>query len=212
MAFIKAEAQEMPSRACIGYIDDLGVAKETESGVYANCRVSIKPLEAGRANTTNLLFRPEWFTPGFNPKVIEEVTADNATAEENEKLRKGMAFMYRKLFGTKESVGQLEVMVGGAEALDELSDKFAAFGKEPSVEDVGEIIRGFVFEKAATVGYVLKQSREKTDEVGEDGKPVYVLREQYEVSEWFVPTEANKKRMRNRAAKNEGKFLLTFEV
>lgn len=212
MGFMKAEAQTMPTRACIGYIDDISAAKETESGVYANCRITIKALEAGRGTMTNLLFRPEWFTPGFNPKTIEEVTVEGASQEEVEKLRKGMVFMYRRLFGTKDTPGQLEVMVGGAENLDALSEKFENIGGEPSIETVGEIIKSFVIDTAATVGYILKQAREKTDEVDEAGKQVYVLRENYELSEWFLPTEANKKRMRNRAAKANGDFLVTFEV
>jgi hypothetical protein len=217
--FATAEVRKMPRLACVGYVDDITEAKDTESGMYANCRVSIIGSSgASRKITTNFLFRPEWFTPGFNPETINQLEDPELSAEDLERTRKGLYMSYRRIFGTRESTGQLEAMIGGKQNLEALAAKrdalYASGGnKEFTPQQVGELVRSFVLDTAANVGYVLKQATEKTDEVNENGKAVYALREQYEVGEWFIPTADNQKRMVTRAKKaKDGDFLVAFEV
>lgn len=216
--FATAEARKLPRLACIGYVDDAKDVKETESGVYANFRVTIKGNSgASRTVTTNFLFRPEWFTPGFDPKTIQQLDDPDLSPEEVEKLRNGIYSVYRRLFGTADTLGELTALVGGPDNLDKLAQKrdelYAKVNRELTKEEVFELVKTFILESPVQIGYVLKQAREKTDEVGSDGKAVYILRDQYEIDEWGVPTEDWRKRMIKRAKMSkDNSFLVAFEV
>jgi hypothetical protein len=212
MAFKSAAARPLPQLACIGYIDEIKEVKETESGVYLNARVSIKGNDGvSRNSETNLLFRPDWFTPGFDPEGIKNLDFEDLDATEQQRVKTGLSLTYARLFGRGEAPGQLAVMAGSQENYDKLADLFTAAykGTEFTGEEIVDIIRGFILDKCPDVGYVLRQQKEKTDQVDENGKAVYVLRDGYEINEWFFPNAANKKRLMNRAVKSAEKAVKT---
>jgi hypothetical protein len=210
--FEVAEAQKMPMLACVGYVEDVGKAAETQSGVYANARVKIKGNSGvSRDITTNLLFRPEWFTPEFHPSQIDEMTFDGMDETETTRIKKGMSMVYRKLFGTRDSLGELPALIG-LNGMTELAEKFQALGHTPEAEEIGDILRETILANIVDVGYVLKQAREKTEDLDENGKNIYVLREQYEIDRFFDPSEEGKARQVKSAKKSvTGAFKVAFE-
>lgn len=198
MAWNLGQVSKMPRLTCIGRVEDMTAPKLGPSGAYYNMRVTIKGISGASKNiTTNFLFRPEWFNPDFDPAQFDQMVIDNHTPEESARIVKMFKRNYDALLGAKGSnrTGQLPALCGSEEAFNELDAvRNAAYAKRSTssgftAEEVGEFIKGFVMGQGATFLYTLRQQTEKTDEVGEDGKQVYIRTENYEVDRWDYNTE-----------------------
>ena len=203
--FAPAPVQAQPGLACLGYVDDVPEGKVSGSQKYVVQGIGIKGIKGSRGVKTNLLYRPEWLRADFDPAQIEQqYDADTA---------KGLLFVYRKMFGTSGRLGALEGLCGSTEKYYELSDKICAL-PEVTTEAVWQAIREFFIKDnpGTTCGYILKQRRDKLDELDADGKQQYALAEGYEVSDFFVPNEKGIEAQIKRAAKSEGQFRVAFEV
>lgn len=200
--FALAEPDRKPTLACVGYVEEISDAKATASERYMNSRVKIVSPNGGRDITTNFLFRPEWFERGFDPKSFDGLDVDDKT-------KRGLSMSYRRIFGTKGTVGLLTALVGGK--VQEFAETLWAKGPVTE-ETVIDALREVSNAVQPDVGYILTQAREKTDSVNEEGKPVYVLSEFYEVQSVFIPTEDEQARIEKRAAKTkDGSFRVTWE-
>lgn len=200
--FALAEPDKKPSLACVGYVEDIADAKPTANERYVNSRVKIVSPSGGRDITTNFMFRPEWFEQGFSPKSFDALDVDDRT-------KRGLALNYRRIFGTKGTVGLLAALVGGN--VQEFAEALWAKGAVTE-ETVVDTLREVNNAAQPDVGYILVQAKEKTDELNEEGKPVYVLSEFYEVQSVFFPTDEAKERLEKRAEKTkDGSFRVTWE-
>jgi hypothetical protein len=213
--FIEADVPRMASLACLGYVGDVGDPKLSASGVYVIQPISVIAYQAGRNVTFRLMYRPEWLVPGFDPASFKE-SAKAAVDEDEKKVFRGMEFVFRNHIAGKSSVSALKGLSGSEEAYVTLSNLLLTASNPDNMEDIREVLRGFFLGEndGAEVGYILNQARDKTEEVTEQGKAVYSLRNTYEVGSWFLPTDAEIARLKKRAERvnDRNPLRVTFEV
>lgn len=200
--FAAAKTPRLPELACKGIISEVPEAKLTDSQDYYMIRVKIQGIEGSKDVVVNHLFRPEWYTPGFDPTTLEEM----AQSADEEVARRGRAFeaVYRNnIGGTNSQVSNLKGFCGASdEALGkfgELRDALYAKKNEGKTADAAEDLTGddiqgllskFLMQTQGgkVIGYVLKQAKQKTEETDENNKAIYELRSNYEVKNYYVPS------------------------
>lgn len=197
--FIAAEVDELKPLACIGYVSKIVDAKTTEKGVYDMQVIEVEPTEAGKKARVNFLYQPRWLDGGFDPSTLRG-------EEDGDKL----FAVYRMHIAAKQSLSTLAGLSGSDENFGRLQEALLSAEGKDDPETVKQILTDFFNECGTEVGYVLKQRRRKTDETDDNGRPVYVLENGYEIGEWFYPSEEAKLRLKKRA--NAGKLVLGFEV
>ncbi|MEN6587810.1 MAG: hypothetical protein ABFE02_17350 [Sulfuricella sp.] len=188
----------MPTLANVGYVSDLGEPKATESGTYVNQPITIEGIGGSRGIRVNLLYRPEWFVEGFNPDELEKIEGGS-----------GMLFVYRKNIAARGSLSVLAGLCGSDEVFAALQGQILDL-PEVTAEAVHDVLQAALIDgNAPNFGYTLKQKRTKTG-VGEDGKNVSALENQYEVDQFWYATEKNQKAMRKRASRDQN-FKVNFD-
>jgi len=196
----KAQERVLNTLCCIGYVSEVGEVKVTESGNYIGASFKLAGLKGSRNSFHTIYLRPEWLEAGFTP--------DDETSE---------SFMYRKAMGTASTLGGIEGILG--------KDNVGAFltdldSRGPVTPDTikESLVKHFSGDhQGDKLGYILKQKSDKTDQVDDNGKNIYVRTNNYEVSEWFDANDEKViKSMVKRASKEpkEGypKFIIAFEV
>lgn len=199
MGFQKPNAPVKPTLACLGSLSTLEDAYESQNGVY-----TVMPYEiAGRYGSYNtkgnLVFLPEWFSPGFNPLTLDKKSEN----------------VYRmNLVGPDDrSMAALEGLAGSREtfeALGEAKESLAEFTNESISEFLQEF---FSNHQSVEIGYVLKQ---KTEKLGDGTR---IRTPFYEIGSWYFPTEESIGKLIERARKSEEKpseksapFKLGFDL
>ena len=221
--FREASAARKPTLVCTGYVAGVPESKESASGKYNVTTVEINGLGASPNARVYLLTRPEWFEtnedgfPAFRPDSLEKVEGGRS-----------MLFVYQKNIAQVGNTSVIQGLAGNEERFDTLAEALLSDPKTSDESDSAEAIQNIIEKLLVAkegqtpfeIGYILKQQRNKTDDVDEDGKPIYVLENRYEVSEWFEATEANKKKYRKSAEKSRAKsdeageavrFKVTFD-
>jgi hypothetical protein len=198
MSFAKTSAKDRPNLVCIGSVS-LGEIKVTNSGDYQMAKFKITASQ-GYDAYDNLLFRPEWLSPRFNPDSL--------------KGNRSFAFVYANCIGGSDGhLSKLQGICGDAAAFATLEQKQEAkFATEEPTPDTAEtfIADAFKDNDGVQVGYVLKQATEDAG-VDDNGKKRRVKLDKYEVSEFFWPTDKSLARYRKMAERNPDKWKCAFD-
>lgn len=196
--FAAADADIIPTLVCTGYVFKVGEGHLAKSENYNVNPIEIQPFGGGRPITQQFLSRPDWFAldgegkPSFRPKSLR--TADGG---------KAMLYVYQKMMNGKGTMSALEGLAGTEERLCKLEDALiAAEGLDG--EESASVLEG-VFqnvliakdgEDPVEIGYILKQRRQKTDDVDENGKRIYVRDKGYDLDGFWQVNDKNKKKYR----------------
>ena len=209
MSLFKApQAPKLPKIACIGTVTAIAETKASASGQYNVTNITIEPIGGGINARLSLLTRPEWLAPNYNP----DVALDG---------QKGPKFVYStNIAGPSGApIGRLLGLAGSEEAADTLAQKiFAAVSttKDEDGNDVSyvpdakldEVLQTLV---GTTVGYVMTQKLEQTEEVDEAGKKIRVRTNNYEFGEFFYPTEKALAKYRKLATEKSEDWRVGFD-
>ncbi len=222
--FQDVSAQRLPTLVCTGYVSKIGEGKESSTGKYNVNPIEISGYGGSRNTRVNFLSRPDWFASEdgyalFRPATLEKMEGGNS-----------ILFVYRKNVkaGEGDSPSVLQGLAVTEENFEELSVAMLSapgIDGDESAQVIEQVLKDFLIAKdgqePTEIGYILKQKSVKSDEVDEEGKPVYILENKYEVDSWWAPTAKNKKRYLAIAEKSAAKaqeegrpvsFKTTFEV
>lgn len=216
--FARPEASEKPSLICVGTVTAVEEAKLTkpnpDTGInYIMARVTLTPLGAGRTIKENLLFRPEWLDPSFNPASFKSMGDAG----------RGPAFVYAStIIGAdgNNRLSKLEGLAGSPEAFSRLASLLLGLPKDekgvPSLEDLTGTLTNFFLEdnQGVQIGYVLRQATQKAvgvDEETGEPKTVKVLTDNYEVGQYFYPTSKSIANWVKTAENKPEKYRMTFD-
>ena len=192
------EARTLPKLACLGFIESVGEAKVSSSGVYIYQPFVIGASQAGKKTFAGLCYRPEWLRPGFNP--------DSLKAEPNGST---LFTVYKMNIAGSNSVSALAGFAGSEENFQALAaaiqEGIADKDDSEVMATVEDILRNFASENVQEIGYYSVQKTEKDAE----GKKVPVSGKR-ELGGWFFPGPEADKRHQAEAAK--GKLQLAYEV
>lgn len=206
--FAEAKVQKQPTLACVGTVDEVGDGKVSESGLYVVQPFKLRAKTPGRNVSTNILYRPEWLNPNFDPNSLE--AAD--TEEDNSGSR--MLSVYRRHINVKGGVSSLAGLSGSAAGFKRLAHSLLNLTDEQKEQPavVSAMLRDFftVKNEGVDVGYILRQRRDQVGE-NEEGKKIYELANGYEVNEYFFPTAEKLKALRQRAERSKGTFKFAFD-
>jgi hypothetical protein len=168
MPIIAAEVPALPDIVCLGAVSNVGPVKLSEKGRYHVLPVTLSGLKntASRDATLYLLFRPEWFEPGFTP----------ARLDQKDEAERVDFSIFRRQIAAKEGNAYLQVLAG--EDFGSLSQTIDNL-PERSAEAIADAISSVIHNKE--VGYILRQEKEKQD----DGTKS--LTDRYQVARLFTP-------------------------
>lgn len=203
--FAEASVQKIPTLACVGYVDEVGEGKLSESQNYVVQPITIRPYGPGRTVVHRILYRPEWLESNFNPDSLSEYGDDGAK----------MLSVYRRNINVKGGISALKGLAGSEEAFKALAAKLLSL-TDKSIPSVSSAIRDFFTankesENPIQVGYVLRQRKDKAGE-DENGKQQYELANGYEVAEFFFDTADARKKLKQRATRSkDGSFKIAFD-
>lgn len=208
-SFTPTEAAEKPTLLCVGTVGEIEEAHLSKSENYVVQPINLNALDAGRNIKLYFLYRPEWFTRGFNPATLK---ADQP----------GAHFVYGKNIANKDNLSNLRGLAGSNEAFVKLATILTSITSDPtgpSMEDVTEALVEF-FEgnvdsegQPKKIGFELRQQMTKTDEINEEtGKNVYVRENRYEVKAFFDVTKKSLDGAVRRASNSDGKVKMTYSV
>ncbi len=207
-SFKAASAPKLPKIACVGQITDVAPTKASNSGKYNITNISIEPLGGGIKTTAMLLTRPDWLTPAFDPDIELEGN-------------KSALFVYASnISGPSGSpISRLLGAAGSAERADALAAEIQAGATTTVDEDGNEVsivpdnVLDNAFQKlvGTTVGYIMQQRREETDQVDENGKKKKILTNNYEFGEFFYPTDKALTKYRKLAEERPADWRVGFD-
>ena len=192
------EARLLPKLACLGFIESVGTAKVSASGVYIYQPFKIGATQGGKKSFAGLCYRPEWLRPGFDPESLKAETNGNTlfTVYKMNIAGSNSLSALAGFAGSEDNFAQLAANIqSGIEGVDD-SEVMAT---------VENILRDFTNDTAQEVGYYSVQKKEK----GADGKKVAVPGNR-EIGGYFYPGPEADKRHESEAAKQ--KLVLAYEV
>jgi hypothetical protein len=214
--FAEASAKRMPTLICVGTVGEVGeghLSKPNEDGVsnYIVQPISIEPLDAGRSTKVQLLYRPNWFVPGFQPETLKELDGGE-----------GMHFVYGRNINSRGSISVLRGLTGSPETFKDLAVQLLSLdvpqgADGPSIEDVQKTLTDFFEGNVDASGekvkfiYELRQQYTKTNELNAEGKPIYLAENRYQLQQIMDFNEKNLKSQRIRAEKSQGNTKFTYE-
>ncbi len=223
-ASAQEDTRELPKLNCIGRIGSVGEAKVSANGVYVVQPITIEPTEAGKKGYVNLLYRPDWLRPGFDPRSLE----GDGTLGIVYKMHIGGA--RDKNSGKITQLSTIAGLAGSEENFNALAGKiFSAVASIPEVNDadepnvvsekteafirtVQETLTEFVNENNPDIGYYSVQKRQDTGELDANGKKVKVpVAGQREVNGFFFPNRESHKRNFANAASGKSVMAYTCE-
>jgi hypothetical protein len=208
LGFATVTVEKVPSLACVGKVVEVGEGKLSKAETYVVQPIIIRGNGANRQGRVNMLYRPEWFDPSFDPDSIKTDAGEQA---------KGMVFVYQRNIvparGSKK-LSVLQGLAGTPERFDDLSARLlGATYDENMITQVRNILNQFLVAEGEDVqiGYKLVQATEDTGEFDEKGKKVKALKEGYEVGDFFYPIKAHLVGQRAYAKKNPDKLQIAFD-
>lgn len=211
LTFQAASAPALPRLVCVGSVTEVGEGHVSRSQKYVVQPIKIAPEGTGRGITYNLLYRPEWMRPGFDPKnLTADISEDDAEAMAE---AKSMESVYRRHIHVRNGISALRGMSGSDEAFATLSNRLLTL-EEVSIPAVQEVLHTFFTEdnEGVLFGYVLKQQQSKTDEIDPDtGRNVYVPENRYEVDHFFDFSEKALRSYQKRAEKSKSGLIVTYD-
>lgn len=170
------EAEFLPTVATTGVIKQIGVPYQSERSNYTVVAIDID-LEAGpRKNIKSyLVFMPDWLKPDFSPKSLTDT-----------KDRKVYRLHVRADEEHVKEKAQLRALAGD-EWDDFVENTFGMFNSNGGTFDAIKFqsILNSVG-NGQKVLIELKQSSQKTDELGDNGKPLYRKTDNYGVGSFFA--------------------------
>jgi hypothetical protein len=216
--FSEAKVQKLPSLACIGYVDEVGEGKVSSTGNYVVQPIKLRAHTPGRNANTNILYRPEWLDPNFEPNDLDELGEEGS---DERKQGKSMLSVYRRNIAERGKISALKGLAGSEENFAQLANILVTLPRDLSTTDgstafvmaVSQNLRDFltVRNEGVDIGYILRQRQDKAGE-DENGKTIYELANGYEVQEYFFPSPEKLKSLRQRAAKTkDGAFKIAFD-
>lgn len=199
--FQEAAVQKIPSLAVIGKVSEVQDGKLSQSANYVVQPVKLEGSGAGRNATVFLLYRPEWLRAGFDPSSLEQYGDEG----------RSMTHVYRRNIAVKGGISTLKGLAGSDEGFGTLASQIIGLA-DNSIANVQNVLREFltVTNEQVQIGYVLKQRKDKAGE-DDNGKTIYELANGYEVGEFFFVNAENIKKLKQRAARSKGEFVLTFD-
>jgi len=191
----------MPSLACIGEVSEVPEGKLSSTEMYIVQPVKIRAAGPGRSLKINVLYRPEWLDRDFDPNSLND-------AEGGSKV----LAVYRRNIAGKGTISTLKGLSGSDVAFGQLAENLLSLTAQ-SITSVENALREFftVTNEGTQFIYVLKQGKQKVGE-DENGKTIYELTSNYEVSEFHFLNQENVKKMKARANRSQdGSFRLAFD-
>lgn len=200
--FQEATVQKIPSLAVIGRVSEVGEGKLSASQNYVVQPVKLEGTGAGRNAAVYWLYRPDWLEAGFDPASLEQYGDEG----------RSMTHVYRRNIAVKGGISTLKGLAGSDAAFGTLAGTIIGLS-DKSIVNVQNALREFltVTNEDVQIGYVLKQRKDKAG-TDDDGKAIYELANGYEVNEFFFVTAENIKKLKQRAARSKGEFVLTFDA
>lgn len=214
--FAEAKVNKIPSLACTGYVEEVPEGKLSESQRYVVQPVTIRGLGASKTLTHRILYRPEWFRPGFDPSSLEEFGDEG----------KSMQTVYRKNINVRSGISALKGLAGSDERFQNLAVAIMTAAAALPVDANGNptdldipTVQGILREHLVNpdgdyteIGYDLRQRKDKAGE-DENGKTVYELANGYEVGDfWFVSNDAKKKKVQRASRTADGSYCVAFDT
>lgn len=207
LTFREAPAADLPKKVCVGYVSQVLPGKVSSTGKYVVQPIQLDGLGGGKSLRDNLLYRPEWFSPGFDPLTIKDEIEDDAEAERVLKV------YYRNING-RGAISKLRGLAGSAERFEILAHRLLS-QDEVTIENVTSILTEFFEENAndqVKVGYILKQQSTRTDDINpETGKNIWIKENRYEVDSYFDVTDEALKRLAKAAERSNGHMQMTYD-
>ncbi len=164
------EAEFLPTVATTGVIKKIGAPRQSERSDYTIVDLEIE-LEAGprKSIRTYLVFLPDWLKPDFQPKSLTERRDRN---------------VYRNNINSSDRRTTLAALAGDDWA-GFVESTFGMFNSNGGTFDGPEFhnILNSVG-NGQQVLVELTQERQKTDELTEDGRPIYRKTENYTVGKF----------------------------
>lgn len=206
MTFKDAPAQDLPKLIQLCRVSEVMEGKVSSSEKYIVQPVQLDAIGAGRSVRVNLLYRPEWLRPGFDPQSIAETIDD-------EKEASSVLFVYRKNIAESGGISVLRGLAGSDEAFDRLANQLLS-QEEVTIEGTTTILREFLIPEdgeQTLIGVELRQKSDKTGDVNPDtGKNIYIKTSGYDIDSFYDATEKNIKSKRKFAEKSNGRARMTF--
>ncbi len=196
--FAAGEADKKPTLVCTGYVFKIGEGHLSASEKYNVNPIEIQPYGGGRPVTLQFLSRPEWFAlgkdgkPTFRPAAFKTMEGG-----------KGMSFVYKKMISNPDKLAAIPGLAGTEDRLARLEQAMVE-SEGLDGDESAQILQG-IFENilvagdgedAVEIGYTLVQASEKTDEVNEEGKAIYLAKKGYDLKEFWQVSDREKKRFR----------------
>lgn len=234
--FSAPAAKTLPRLICVGYVSAVGTGAwsktldKNNDSRYIVQPIFIEGVDASRGTRVNFLYRPEQFVNGFQADSYHEMVDDGQPTDDTgrlvssgqypftEKDAESVISVYRRHILARDGVSTLQGIAGSEEAFGKLAE---ALIKETvdavTIEGVQDTLTIFVAENVSASGepqlfiYELKQASSKTNEVDENGKPIYVKESKYDLDTFSILNEKNLKAAAKRAEKSDGKVKLCFD-
>lgn len=203
-----------PSLICAGRVSAVGDAYLGKSENYYVVKIEIEAVDAGVDKALYLLFRPEWMHAMSHTEIAR------FQEEQPGAYRMYQQHIAANLENSKPS--HLQGLTGyvstqsNATPFNELGSRLCALGIDAVTETptlVSDTIRKFLLEEreGEIIGYVVSQQTEKTGEVDENGKNVYVPSKWTEVSNYWAANDSKAlDRQTKKAEKSPDKYKMAF--
>ncbi|CAB4142509.1 hypothetical protein UFOVP434_15 [uncultured Caudovirales phage] len=224
MSFAKMEAKAMPTQVNAAKISEVGpIAPSKSGGVYLVCPIKVDAYDSGRGETFYFCFRPEWFTSQFQEEVLQAESLEKYFQEthgedvyEKNGVEKNVAtsfsFVYTSNIANGDNNSLLQCLFPDSDEFDAFTEKLLQLNIDAAEPDL-EALTKFLSEQLLDrkIGFVQKQAQIKTDRVNENGKPIYMKDNKYNVSSYFPITEAKVKSWVKSAKNSKSGLRLTFD-
>jgi hypothetical protein len=211
LTFTAANVAPMPKLICVGSVSQVLEGKVSQTGSYVVQPIQIAAYGTGRDARYNLLYKPEWFTPGFDPQSYYEGIEEGD--DEAVRQANSIVSVYRRNINVRSGISALRGMAGSEEAFNTLANRVLSLD-EITIEAVTEVLSNFFANdnEGVMFGYVLKQQHTKTDDIDpETGKNVWVPENRYEVDRFFDYSEKAIEGYKRQAEKSAGGVIVTFD-
>lgn len=224
--FVKTQAKEIPTQACAGRVASLDSprlskqkydAEGNPKPQYYNQPINIEAFGLANPQKAYFLYRPEWFTPGFNPETYyAEFEGGSALVR-----------VYGNMIANSDQLSMLQGLCGGSEEkFNILADAILALAEQTSpleqeeafVEAFHKLLNKYLVEEGfgRLVVYTLKQQQEVAGHDA-DGKPIYQRSKFMSVDQWKragdeKAVEKTYNSLKTYCDRNPQKMVLTFEL
>lgn len=224
--FAKTQAREIPTQACAGRVASLDAprlskqkfdAEGNPKPQYYNQPINIEGFGVANPQKAYFLYRPEWFTPGFNPETFY------AEYEGGSALTR----VYGNMIANSDQLSMLQGLCGGNDAnFNTLADAILSLAEatnpveeeEEFVEALAALLTQYLVEEGfgRLVVYTLKQQQEASG-VDAEGKTIYQRSKFMSVDQWKragdeKAVEKTYNSLKTYCDRNPNKMVMSFEL